>query len=327
MVKILNAVRAPLDYLSPLNGVAETVQADHEALLSREEMIELGQKHEVAGLVVPGEAPIDVELLEALPFLTVVANTAAGYNNLPLGAMTERGIWGTNTPKAFVDATADATFAILLGFARKIPAADAYLRRGTWEIDGIKTANWAGIELTGKTLGIVGYGNIGKAVRKRAEAFGMRVVYSRSQSDGHPDCRNLDELLAEADFVSLHTPLTDQTRHLIDEAAMKSMKSGAVLINMARGPVVDEAALVTSLKSGHLAGAGLDVFEEEPQIQPELITLENVVLTPHLGGATFESRKRARITACENVRQVLAGETPTNALNQPRSGSNRISDT
>ena len=327
MFAVLNAVHASPDYFTPLDGVAEIVQSDGVALLSRQEMIELGQKHEVAGFIVPGEAPIDVRMLDALPSLRVIANTAAGYNNLPLAEMATRGIWGTNTPEAFVDATADATLAILLGFARKVPAADAYLRRGTWEADGIKTANWAGIELLGKTLGVVGYGKIGQAVRKRAEAFGMRVIYSRSQPDGHADNRDLTDLLAESDFVSLHTPLTDSTRHLIDAAALKTMKPGAVLINMARGPVVDEVALVDSLKSGHLGGAGLDVFEEEPRVHRDLLEMDNVVLTPHLGGATYESRKRARLTASENVRQVLAGETPMNALNQPRSDSNRTFDT
>tara|TARA_R110002096_G_scaffold91625_14_gene207339 strand:+ start:12775 stop:13740 length:966 start_codon:yes stop_codon:yes gene_type:complete len=314
---VINAVRVPDDYLEPLHDVAHIIQPDHANVMTFEELATTIQEHSAAGAIIPGELKIDPARLAEFPSLRVLANTAAGFNNLPLEAMAEHGIWGTNTPDAFVDATADAAFALILGLARKTVTGDQFVRSGDWAAKGIVTQNWEGMELRGKTLGIVGFGAIGKAVAQRAEAFGMKVIYHRRTPDDGCGYRILGDLLAEADIVSLHTPLTPETRHLIDADALAMMKRGAFLVNLARGPVVHETALVDALKSGQLGGAGLDVFEHEPEVHPELLTMENVVLTPHLGGATREARKVARLTAAENVRRVLLGERPLTPLNEP----------
>ncbi len=312
----INAVRVPTDYLSPLLEVAQVVQPDHANVMSRDELLETIQEHHAIGAIIPGELKIDAALLDAVPSLRILANTAAGFNNLPLDAMTERGIWATNTPDAFVDATADAALGLILAVARSVVQGDRFVRSGEWAEKGIVTAMWEGMELRGKTLGVVGFGRIGQAVGQRAAAFGMKVIHARRSSDGTPGCRTLEQLLVEADVVSLHTPLSDSTRHLIDATAFKTMKKGAILINLARGPVVDENALVDALKSGKLRGAGLDVFEHEPGVHPDLLKMEQVTLTPHLGGATREARKAARMTAAENVRRVILGEIPLTPLNQ-----------
>lgn len=231
--------------------------------------------------------------------------------------MGARNVWATNAPDAFTESTADVTLALLLATTRRIAQGDRYLRTGAWPTDGMRPVHWEGPLLGGLTLGIIGFGKIGQAVARRASAFGMRVLHTRSQPDNHPDYRSLPGLLEAADIVSLHTPLTPHTRHMIDAAMLRRMKPGSYLINLARGPVVDEAALVEALQSGHLAGAGLDVFEQEPEIHPELLQLPNVVLTPHLGGAATNAREAARALAAENIAQVLLGKLPRTPVNAP----------
>lgn len=314
---VINAVQVPDDYLEPLLGIAEVIQPDHSNVMTLEELLSAIQKHQAVGAIIPGELKLPAEILSDLTSLKVVSNTAAGYNNLPLERMAKLGIWATNTPDAFVDATADAAFALILGLARKTVQGDQFVRSGEWAEKGIVTQHWEGMELRGKTLGIIGYGAIGKAVARRAEAFGMSVIYHRRTSDGGNGYRSFADLLTEADLVSLHTPLTPETHHLIESKALAKMKPGAMLINLARGPVVHESALVDALKSGRLGGAGLDVFEQEPEVHPALLSMPNVVLTPHLGGATREARKQARLTAAENVRRVIVGERPLSPLNEP----------
>lgn len=314
---VIHAMRVPDDYYGSLLGAAEILQPDDPLKpIPRQELFDLARERQAVGLMIAGEHPVTPEILDSLPSLKIVANTAVGYDNLPLDEMTKRGVWATNTPEAFIHATADATFALLLAFARHIPRADRFVRAGQWPKAGIGQAAWEGMELRGKTIGIVGYGKIGEAVARRAEAFGMSVIFTRRAETGDSRQRTLQQLLAEADIVSLHTPLTPETNRMIDAAALASMKPGAVLINMARGKVVDEAAMVAALKSGQLGGAGLDVFEDEPNVNEQLLTLENVVLVPHIGGATREARKAARVTASENIACVLRGERPLTPLNE-----------
>lgn len=247
---------------------------------------------------------IDAAVLDAAgDRLRVVANVAVGYDNIDVAACAARGVVVTNTPDVLVEATADLTFALLLGVTRRVGEGDRMLRAGTpwsWSMSFL-----LGTGLQGRTLGLVGHGRIGQAVARRAAAFGMRVVTTR-RSGGMP----LADLLAEADVVSLHCPLTPATHHLIDAAALRRMRPDAYLINTARGPIVDEAALAGALERGELAGAGLDVFEREPAVEPRLLALDNVLLTPHLGSATAQTREAMAVLAARNVVAVLNGSGP-----------------
>jgi glyoxylate reductase len=250
---------------------------------------------------------VDRAVVEAGRDLRVIANAAVGYNNIDVAAARERGIIVTNTPDVLTGATADLTWALILGITRRLGEGERLVRRGAW-------GGWAfdqllGMELRGKQLGIVGYGRIGKAVAARAEAFGMTVVHT-ARSGGLP----LDRLLSTSDVVTIHVPLTPETRHLIDQPALARMKRSAYLVNVSRGPVVDEAALVWALKSRLIAGAALDVYEREPEVQAELLTLENVLLAPHLGSATTETRTAMADLAASNIIAVLSGTPPLTAV-------------
>jgi len=257
----------------------------------------------------------DAFLDAAGPGLRVVANVAVGYDNIDVPACTRRGVIATNTPGVLVDATADIAMALILMSTRRLGEAERIVRQGgTW--------SWSmffmlGRGLQGKTLGIVGLGQIGAATARRARAFGMRIAYAgRRRADAGVEAEldatmlDLDELLVTADVVSIHTPLSAETRHLIDARRLGLMKPTAHLVNTSRGPVVDEAALAVALRDGTIAGAGLDVFEHEPAIEPALLELENAVLLPHLGSATIETRTAMGVLAAENVTAVLAGQPP-----------------
>jgi glyoxylate reductase len=251
--------------------------------------------------------PVNRAVLEAAPDLKVVANVAVGYNNIDVAAARERGVVVTNTPDVLTEASADLTWALILGITRRIVEGDRLVRAGRWK-------GWAldfmlGSDLRGKQLGVIGFGRIGQAVAARAGAFGMRVAYQSRKAIGPADYEPMayDRLMATSDVVTLHCPLTDETRHLIDQKSLARMKRGAYLINTARGAVVDDAALVWALKNRIIAGAALDVYENEPLVHPELLTLENVVLAPHLGSATTETRTAMAELAVRNVLAVLSG--------------------
>jgi glyoxylate reductase len=254
---------------------------------------------------------VNGEVLDAAgPGLKVVANIAVGYNNIDVAAATQRGVIVTNTPGVLSEASADLTWALILGITRRIVEGDRLVRSGQWK-------GWAldfmlGSELRGKQLGIVGMGGIGRAVATRAPVFGMRVAYMSRSPQNIPGAEPmpLDRLLATSDVVSLHCPLTPETTHLIDQAALARMKRSAYLINTSRGPVVDEKALAWALKNRIISGAGLDVYEDEPKVHPELLTLENVVLAPHLGSATTETRTAMADLAVRNTIAVLSGQPP-----------------
>ncbi|MFV0432597.1 MAG: 2-hydroxyacid dehydrogenase [Leucobacter sp.] len=259
---------------------------------------------------------IDAELLDAAgEQLRVVANVAVGYDNIDVAACAERGVVATNTPGVLTEATADIAFSLILMATRRLGEGERIIRSGQpWK--------WGmffllGSGLQGKTLGVVGMGGIGQATARRAKAFGMEIVYqSRSEIDPAVAAElgarrvDLDELLAISDVVSVHCPFTPATHHLIGEAELAAMKESAYLVNTARGPIVDEAALAAALRDGVIAGAGLDVYEREPEVYSGLLELENVALLPHLGSATVETRTAMAVLAADNVLAVLGGETP-----------------
>jgi glyoxylate reductase len=252
---------------------------------------------------------VDDELLDAAGTqLRIVADYAVGIDNVDVEACRRRGVVVSNTPDVLTEATAELTIALILALLRRVAEGDRLIRRGERWI-------WApnlmlGRELASLTLGLVGYGRIGRAVERLAVAHGMPVIHT-SRSSGMP----LDELLAAAEVVSLHLPLSDETRHLIDAAALARMRPGAVLVNTSRGPIVDEAALAAALAEGRIAGAALDVFEHEPEVHPSLLGLENVVLVPHLGSATLETREAMGMLCVEALRAVLLeGRVPANAV-------------
>jgi len=292
---------------SVLGSGIEIDQYDSELALPRDEL--LRRVHHASALLPILGDRVDKELLEAAPRLRVVANHAVGYDNVDVPACSARGVWVTNTPDVLTDATADLTWALILALARRLREGERMLRAG--EFRGWAPTMLLGRELRGRTVGILGYGRIGRAVARRAEGFGMRVLFT-ARGGGVA----LEELLEQSDVLSIHCPLNPQTRHLIGPAELLRMKRGSFLVNTARGPIVDEAALVAVLESGHLGGAALDVFENEPAVHPGLTRREDVVLLPHLGSATQETRERMARIALEQVERVLRGERPTTAVNE-----------
>ncbi len=316
MIKILITNTVPDAVLEPLNGLAEVIQGPAGGpLMTREQVFDL--LPDLDGIINQAELTVDAELLEHGQKLKIISNVAIGTDNLDLALMARYGVWATNVPDSFVDSTADCTLGLMLSLLRRLNAADHYVRSGQWPHDGFQPGVWDGILLSGKTLGIVGYGRIGQAVAVRARAFGMHVIFTDVSHTVEPGYRSLDELLAEADIVTLHTPLNDATHHLINEQRLARMKTGAYLINMARGPVVHEGALVAALENSHLAGAALDVFEFEPSVHQTLLARNNVCLSPHIGGGTQESRHAARYLCAQNVAAVLRGERPLTPVNEP----------
>jgi glyoxylate reductase len=311
--KVLITVESAAENLSALDGIADVEQwAAGGSMMPRDEVMK--RISGLTAILAQGELKIDSELMDAGPHLRIVANGSVGFDNFDLDLMTERGVWATNAPDSYTDATADMTFALLLAYARSVPSLDRKVRDGKWT--EVLVGPMDGMLLSGKTHGIVGFGKIGRAVAKRSEAFGMNVLFYDPVFQIEDRFRPLDELLPAADIVSVHVPLTPETHHLFDETRFMQMKKGAVLINVSRGPVVHEAALISALESGHLGGAGIDVFENEPNVPPALRKLDNVVLSPHLGGCTRESRNHSRELAAANIAAVLRDERPSAPLNE-----------
>jgi glyoxylate reductase len=304
-----------------LDAALEKLRTEHEVdawtgpeSISREELL-----RRVAGadaIVSLLTERVDAELFDAAgPQLKVVSNVAVGYDNIDVPACTERGIIATNTPGVLTEATADIAFGLILMATRRLGEGERLIRAGQpWK--------WGmffllGSSLQGKTLGVVGMGGIGQATARRAKAFGMDIVYqSRSEIDPAIAAElgarrvDLDELLTVSDVISLHCPYGPNTHHLIGAEQLSAMKSSTYLVNTARGPIVDEAALAAALREGVIAGAGLDVFEKEPTVHPDLLDLENVALVPHLGSATVETRTAMAVLAADNTLAVLRGEQP-----------------
>lgn len=294
---------------------------DSDRILPVRELVK--RAHGKAGLICLLNDRIDSVVMDELESLKVISNIAVGYDNIDIAAATQRGIMVTNTPGVLTETTADLAFALLLSAARRIPEADQFIRAG-------KFKNWQlmqpqmGVDIYEKTLGIVGMGAIGQAVAKRArKGFDMRVIYrslsrkETAEKEYEAEFVEFDELLAMSDFISIHVPLTEKTKHMFTTQEFKKMKNTAILINTARGPVVDEAALVEAIKDGQIRGAALDVFEEEPSVHPELIKMEeNVVLAPHIGSASIETRLRMAKMAARNMAEGLKGTRPPNLVNE-----------
>jgi lactate dehydrogenase-like 2-hydroxyacid dehydrogenase len=302
---------AAIDALEP---IGEVWISPHDRPLTAEELH--GAVAGAEGVVTLIHDQVDDAFLDAAgPRLRVVANVAVGYDNIDVAAASARGVVVTNTPGVLTDATADLALALILMVTRRLGEGERFVRAGrrwSWSLDFM-----LGAGVQGRTLGIVGLGEIGRAVARRARALGMEIAYTgRGRAPAEVERElgarrlSLDDLLAASDVVSLHVPLSAETRHLIDAERLRRMRPTAVLVNTARGPVVDEAALAAALRDGVIAGAGLDVFEREPEVHPDLLALENVVLIPHLGSATVETRTAMAVLAARNVRAVLAGEPP-----------------
>lgn len=310
--------RIPESAVEMLRGAGEVRLDERETAIPRADLLEL-----VAGadaVLTLLHDHVDAELLDAAgPQLRCVANVAVGFDNVDVEAARERGVVVTNTPEVLDDATADLTLALLLAATRRLAEGDRLVRTG-------RSWSWGmsfmlGSSLRGKLLGIVGLGGIGRRVAERARAFGLEIAYhsrhpAPAEVEAALDAQRmpLEQLLREADVVSLHCPLTPETHHLIGAAELESMKESAVLINAARGPVVDERALAEALAAGRIAAAGLDVYEREPRVTPQLLELENVVLLPHLGSATSDGREAMGFRALANLDAFFAGDPPADRV-------------
>jgi len=263
---------------------------------------------------------IDKEIIEAGSDLKIISNYAVGFNNVDVESATKSSIWVSNTPGVLTDTTADMAWALMFAVGRRIVEADKFLRAGKYH--GWSATMLLGGDISGKTLGIIGVGRIGAAVAKRAIGFNMRVLYSDVRANKELEREtgaehvSMDTLLKESDFVSVHVPLMPETTHLISVRSLGMMKPTAYLINTSRGPVVNEAALVEALRDNVIAGAGLDVFENEPEVNPGLLELDNVVITPHVASGSVETRTKMAIMAAENILAALDGKTPPNAVNR-----------
>jgi len=315
MARIFLTRRLPEEGMKLLEGHDLEVY-EGDAPPSKEEIVERVKGKD--GLICLLTDRIDADVMAASSRLKIIANYAVGVDNIDIEEATRRGILVTNTPGVLTETVADLTWAIMMAVARRIVEGDEFTRAG-------KFKGWApllmlGDDIHGKTLGIIGAGRIGQAVAKRASGFNMRILYySRKRKEEMEKMgakyTDIQTLLKESDFVSLHVPLTDETYHMIGEKELRMMKKNAYLINTARGKCVDEESLVKALKEGWIRGAALDVFEREPEIHPELKKLKNVVLTPHIGSASHETRSRMAIMVAENVLAALEGKIPPNCLN------------
>jgi glyoxylate reductase len=295
------------------------VEANSEdRILTKQELIErLRDKDGALTLLTDA---VDLEVLRSAPKLKVVANFAVGFNNVAIDAATSLGVAVTNTPGVLTETTADFAWALLMAAARHVAEADKFARSGKSWVWGPKM--FLGHDVHGKTLGLVGLGRIGQAVARRAAGFNMRVVFHDSESIPEKVIKELgvtrlplDELLRISDFISLHVPLFEETHHLLNDQTFGLMKPTCIVINTSRGPVVDEKALARAVRNGKIAGAGIDVFEREPEIEPELFRLENVVLAPHIASASHETRLKMCMMAADNLLAVLKGERPPNLVN------------
>src|SRR5438105_4071367 len=325
--KILVTQKVPDPAYPPLEAIGD-VEANMEegSIWPYEELLRRGPGHDYIYSLLTDN--IDAKFLEACvesvtagtPRLRMVANMAVGFNNIDVEAATRLGIAVSNTPGVLSDTTADLAFALLMATARRIPEAERYLRAGKYK--GWGPLLFCGAEVHGSTLGLIGSGRIGKIVARRASGFDMKVIYydvyrmsSEDEAQYHVAYMPMEDVLRQADFVSVHTPYMPSTHHLIGERELKLMKPTAILINTARGPIIDEKALVNALQTKTIAGAGLDVFENEPAVEPELLTMENVVLLPHIASASLGTRTLMATMASDNIVAHFHGQRPPNIVN------------
>lgn len=308
-MKVLLTRRIPSSVLASLEASHTVDLYTGEGAIPREQLI--ARVADKDALICVLTDKVDGVVMDAGPALKAIATISVGYENIDVAAARERGIPVTNTPDVLTEATAELTWALILGIARRVAEGDRLIRAGAWNRWGLDFM--LGMELRGKQLGIIGKGRIGRAVAAKAPAFGMRAVFARRERNGATgakDDMSLDELLVTSDIVSIHAPSTPETRHLINKRTLARMKRSAILVNTARGALVDEEALAWALSEHLIAGAALDVFEREPGDQPALKDFENVLLSPHLGSATRETRTAMVELAVRNVLAVLAGDEP-----------------
>jgi len=315
--KVLITRSLPGDALSQLKEASDFLIEPQSQPLPRGRLLELIPKADA--LICLLSEKIDKTVIDRAERLKVISNYAVGYNNIDLEYATKKGIYVTNTPDVLTEATADLTWALMLAVARRVVEGDKVVRSGNFK-------GWApdlllGNEVYGKTLGIIGLGQIGSAVAKRAKGFGMRVIYwSREkkiilEQQLNLEYMSLPELLKKADFVSVNVALTPATRHLLGQKEFSLMKKNAIIVNTARGPIIDEEALVEALKSGTIKAAGLDVYEKEPEVHPKLRELDNIVLAPHVGSGTEQTRAKMAQMVVDDVLMALNGQRPHHAIN------------
>jgi len=304
---ILVTYKLPSSATTPLEAVGE-VDVYRDGVLTHEQLVQRVKGKQA--LIVAALDKIDKEVIDAGRDLKIVANVAVGYNNLDVPYARSKNIVLTNTPDVLTEATANMALALILSVTRRIAEGDRLVRRGGWK--GFALDFMIGSDVRGKQLGIVGMGRIGLAVAEKAAQLGMRIAYHNPTPRSFPqfESMSLDHLLATSDIVSLHVPLSPKTTHLIDRTALSRMKRSAYLINTSRGPVVDEDGLAWALREGIIKGAGLDVYENEPNVHPALLSLENVVLVPHMASATAETRAAMYDLVVRNVIAVLSGQPP-----------------
>jgi len=317
-MKVYVTRRIPEPGISLLGEHFDVAVRDRPGPISKQELLE--NVSDVEGLLCLLTDPVDADVIAGADELVCISNYAVGFNNIDVKAATERGIVVTNTPGVLTETTADFAFALLMATARRVPEADTFLRAG--KFTGWDPMLMLGCDVHGKTLGIIGFGKIGRALAMRARGFDMRVLYHDSVRPTESDEASLgvtfsllQDIFKKCDFISLHIPLTDKTRHLVGHEQLKMMKRAAILINTSRGPVVDERALAEALRDGMIAAAGLDVFEDEPQVNRLLASLSNVVLAPHIASASLETRSMMAKLAAENLIAALCGDRPRFPVN------------
>lgn len=317
--QVLVTRRLPQPAMERLEEATEVTLHDGEFAIPRDRL--LSDIRGKVGAVTLLTDRVDGELLEAAgPQLVIVANFAVGFDNIDVPACTARGVLASNTPEVLTETTADTAWALMMAAARRVPEGDRFLRSRTPWVWG--PLMMLGQDVHGKVLGVVGFGRIGQAVARRGQGFGMQLIYHdvyrpppEVERQFGAEYRELDDLLSEADFVSLHTNLTPETRHMINAERLGRMKPTAVIVNTSRGPVIDEAALADALREGVIFGAGLDVFENEPEVHPGLLDVDSAVIIPHLGSATVETRNAMGLLAAENLIAALEGRRPPTLLN------------
>ncbi len=319
MSKILITRKIPGTTLPKLQEGNDVFMWEFDRVMATDEIIEKGKDSEAIITLLYDRWT--GEMMDQFPNLKIIANYAVGFDNVDIEAATKRGIVVTNTPSDEVsESVAEFTWSLLLGLSRRVVETNEFAKKGLYR--GWEPEIFLGHDVYGKTLGVVGLGRIGVMVARRATGFKMKVLYNTRDKDTDKEkelgieFRDLDQLLAESDYVSIHVPLTDDTRHLINAKRLSIMKKGSYLINTARGGIIDEHALVEALQNGQLAGVALDVHEREPQMNPELMQMENVILTPHIASATHEVREKMTQQSVDAILKTLSGEMPENIINK-----------
>jgi glyoxylate reductase len=307
-------IQEAIDYLK--NYAEVEMGAYHRSLTKDELIMKIRDKDGIICLLTD---KIDRDIIDSAPNLKIIANCAVGYDNINVEYAKSKGIYVTNTPEVLTETTADLTWALILAVARKIPQADTYTRKGKFK--GWSLTLFLGKDIYGKTLGVIGLGRIGKAVAERAKGFKMKVFYydqkkldEKEEKELSVKYLPLEELLSTCDVISIHASLNETSYHLISKEKIKLLKKDSIIVNVARGPIIDEEALITALEKGEIWGAGFDVYEKEPHIDKRLLNLENVVLLPHIGSATEETRYKMAMIAAENLVMALQGKKPKNLI-------------